>query len=171
MERVIKYDDMNHTNNESPKSSLSREETGGSSKSSLSREETGGSRPSHPSWMTANPLEYALLKENAKQNRNNMTEAESVFWSLVKNSALGERCLRQHIIGDYIVDFLFRRSKVIIEIDGGYHSTDKQQEDDALRTDWLEHQGYKVIRFTNEQVLFDTEHVINNLKSSLSRED
>ena len=100
-----------------------------------------------------------------------MTEAESIFWSLVKGSALGQRCLRQHVIGDYIVDFLFRKSKVVVEIDGGYHFTEEQKKEDALRTEWLEAQGYKVVRFTNEQVLFDTDNVINEIKSSLNRED
>ena len=107
-------------------------------------------------WMTADPMEYELLKENARGNRKNMTEAERIFWSLVKGGLLGQRCLRQHIIGDYIVDFLFRKSKVIVEIDGGY-----------VRTDWLEQQGYKVIRFTNEQVLCDTDNVINELRKVL----
>ena len=120
-----------------------------------------------PAWMTADPTEYELLKENAKSNRKNMTEAESVFWSLVKGSALGQRCLRQHIIGDYIVDFLFRKSKVIVEIDGGYHFTDEQQKEDALRTEWLEAQGYKVIRFTNERILCDTDNVIIELRNYL----
>lgn len=117
--------------------------------------------------MTADPTEYGLLKENAKANRKSMTEAESVFWSLVKGSALGQRCLRQHVIGDYIVDFLFRRSKVVVEIDGGYHFTAEQQKDDAQRTEWLENKGYKVIRFTNKQVLFETDKVIEELKKSL----
>jgi very-short-patch-repair endonuclease len=118
-------------------------------------------------WMTADPTEYGLLKENAKANRKNMTKAESVFWSLVKGSALGQKCLRQHIIGDYIVDFLFRRSKVVVEIDGGYHFTAEQQKDDAQRTEWLENKGYKVIRFTNEQVLFETDKVISVLKEKI----
>lgn len=118
-------------------------------------------------WMTADPIEYELLKENAKANRNNMTEAESAFWSMVKAGALGQRCLRQHIIGDYIVDFLFRKSKVVVEIDGGYHFTEEQQREDAIRQDWLEHMGYKVIRFTNEQVLFETNIVIEQLKQNL----
>jgi very-short-patch-repair endonuclease len=117
--------------------------------------------------MTADPTEYGLLKENAKASRKNMTKAESVFWSLVKGSALGQRCLRQHIIGDYIVDFLFRRSKVVVEIDGGYHFTAEQQKDDAQRTEWLENKGYKVIRFTNEQVLFETDKVISVLKEKI----
>ena len=117
--------------------------------------------------MTADPTEYGLLKENAKANRKNMTEAESVFWSLVKGSALGQRCLRQHVIGDYIVDFLFRRSKVVVEIDGGYHFTAEQQKDDAQRNEWLENNGYKIIRFTNEQVLFETDKVISVLKEKI----
>ena len=120
--------------------------------------------------MTANPTEYVLLKDNAKANRRSMTEAESVFWSLVKGSALGQRCLRQHVIGDYIVDFLFRKSRVVVEIDGGYHFTEEQQQDDVLRTEWLESRGYSVIRFTNEQVLFDTNNIINKIRVSLNRE-
>ena len=168
-------EEMNNTI-EGKSSSLSREERGGSGKSSsLSREERGGSGKKSPltgrfrgsAWMTADPTEYGLLKENARDNRKNMTEAESIFWSLVKGGSLGQRCLRQHIIGDYIVDFLFRKSKVIVEIDGGYHFTEKQQTDDAVRTDWLEKKGYKVIRFTNEQVLCDTDNVIKELKKSL----
>ena len=121
-------------------------------------------------WKTADPLEYGLLKENARSNRKNMTEAESLFWSLVKGGSLGQKCLRQHIIGDYIVDFLFRKSKVVVEIDGGYHFTEEQQKDDEIRTNWLEYQGYKVVRFTNEQVLCDTDSVIKELKVSLNRE-
>ncbi len=71
---------------------------------------------------------------------------------------------------------MFRRSKIVVEIDGGYHQTQEQQVLDDLRTEWLESKGYKVVRFTNEQVLFDTENMINQLKekiekSSLNRED
>lgn len=63
--------------------------------------------------------------------------------------------------------FFFRKSNLIIELDGGYHFTDEQQKEDAIRQDWLEHQGYKVIRFTNEQVICDTERVINIVKLNL----
>ena len=117
--------------------------------------------------MTADPLEYELLKENAKKNRQNATEAESVFWSMVKASALGQRWIRQHIIGDYIVDFLFRRSRLIVEIDGGYHFTDEQQLYDTIRQEWLENQGFKVIRFTNQEVLFNPDYVITKIKQTL----
>ena len=115
-------------------------------------------------WMVADTMEYGLLKENAKANRNNMTEAESAFWSLAKGSGLGEKCRRQYIIGEYIVDFFFRKSMLIVELDGGYHFTEEQQKEDAIRQDWLEHKGYKVLRFTNEEVLFNTESVISKIK-------
>ena len=118
-------------------------------------------------WMTADPTEYGLLKENAMANRKNMTEAECAFWSLVKGRAFGQSCLRQHVIGNYIVDFLFRKSKVIVEIDGGYHFIEEQQKKDAMRAEWLKRQGYRVIRFTNEQVLCDTDNVIQILRDNL----
>lgn len=121
-------------------------------------------------WMTADPVEYKLLKANAHSNRNNMTEAESAFWALVKGKALGEKCLRQHVVGPYILDFLFRKSRVIVEIDGGYHNSQEQQMLDAMRTEWLEKMGFHVIRFTNEQVLFEPNSVISKLKVDLNRE-
>ena len=118
-------------------------------------------------WMVADTMEYGLLKENAKANRNNMSEAESAFWLLAKGSGLGEKCRRQYIIGEYIVDFFFRTSMLIVELDGGYHFTEEQQKEDSIRQDWLEHMGYKVLRFTNEQILFDTESVISKIQFNL----
>ena len=47
--------------------------------------------------MTANPMDYGLLKANARANRKNMTEAESAFWSMSKGNLFGQRCIRQHI--------------------------------------------------------------------------
>lgn len=117
--------------------------------------------------MVADTIEYGQLKENARSNRNNQTEAESVFWMIAKGSGLGEKCRRQYIIGEYIVDFFFRKSMLIVELDGGYHFTEEQQKEDSIRQDWLEHMGYKVLRFTNEEVLFNTESVISKIKLNL----
>ena len=111
-------------------------------------------------WQVADPLDYELLKANAKENRRNMTDAESVFWQMAKGSGLGEKCRRQYVIGDYIVDFFFRKSMLIVEIDGGYHTKEEQQQKDAERQKWLEYNDYKVLRFTNEQVLCDIDNVI-----------
>lgn len=76
-------------------------------------------------WQVADTIDYALLKENAKANKRNLTEAESVFWNIAKSSGLGQKCRRQYIIGQYIVDFFFRQSLVIVEIDGDYHFTEE----------------------------------------------
>ena len=118
-------------------------------------------------WQIADVLEYGVLKANAQENRKKMTEAESAFWQIAKSSGLGEKCRRQYILGDYIVDFFFRKSMLIIEIDGGYHDTEEQQEKDAIRQEWLEQNGYTVLRFTNDQILFDTENSINIIKQHL----
>lgn len=118
-------------------------------------------------WQVADPIEYTLLKDNAKANRTLMTEAESVFWAIAKSNGLGEKCRRQYIIGGYIVDFFFRSSNLIIELDGGYHFTEEQQREDAVRQEWLENMGYHVLRFKNEDVLFNTDKVINIIKRKL----
>lgn len=114
-------------------------------------------------WKTAATFDYSLLKEFARENRNNMTEAEAVLWSFLRTGSLGVKFLRQHIIGENIVDFLCRKNHLVIEVDGGYHAERQQQEDDAVRSEWLEERGYKVIRFSNEAVLFDTETVIGTI--------
>ena len=119
-------------------------------------------------WHTADILEYELLKQNAKANRSNMTEAESAFWQIAKSSGLGQKCRIQYIIGEYIADFFFRQSMTIVEIDGGYHTTKEQQEEDRIRQNWLEQKGYKILRFTNEQVLFDTDNTINEIIKHLN---
>lgn len=118
-------------------------------------------------WQVADTFEYDVLKANAKANRNCQTEAESVFWNIAKSSGLGQKCRRQYIIGQYIADFFFRTSMLIVKIDGGYHSTDEQQKEDSIRQNWLEHMEYNIIRFTNEEVLFDTDNVIKKVQENL----
>ena len=118
-------------------------------------------------WQTADVIEYGILKDNAKANRNKMTEAEATFWSVAKSSGLGQKCRRQYVIGPYIVDFFFRSSLLIVELGGKYHFTKQQQEADAIRQTWLEQQEYKVLRFTNEAILFDTAKTIATIKRHL----
>ena len=120
-------------------------------------------------WQVADIIDYGLLKENSKENRKHLTEAESAFWQVAKSSGLGEKCRRQYIIGQYIVDFFFRKSMLIVELDGEYHFSTEQQQSDRIRQEWLEQMGYKVIRFTNEEVLQNIEFVIEKVKSHLSQ--
>ena len=110
---------------------------------------------------------YALLKDFAKQNRKNATLAESRLWEQIRNKNLGVEFRRQHIIADFIADFVCLDRMLIIEIDGGYHSERKQIEDDEIRTERLNRLGFQIIRFTNEKVLFDIEYVLQEILKAL----
>ncbi len=72
------------------------------------------------------------------------------------------------IIGDYIADFACLAQKLIIEVDGGYHSTESQMQEDELRTQVLNRLGFRVIRFTNEEVMYDTETVLDKIRAIIT---
>ena len=119
-------------------------------------------------YKTARPDRYGLLKAFARENRQNMTLAESVLWDAPRSGSIdGHDFFRQYIIGDYIVDFLCRDNGLIIEVDGGYHSEPRQADEDGQRTEWLESKGYLVLRFTNDEVLYNVENVLNEIEQSL----
>ena len=118
-------------------------------------------------YQTADPALYPLLQEYARHNRNNPTAAESLLWNYLKSSSLGFTFKRQHIIGDYIADFVCLSQKLIIELDGRYHESPQQQISDALRTEWLEQKGYSVIRFTNDELFNDISKVLEEIKEKL----
>ena len=67
---------------------------------------------------------------------------------------------RQHIIGQFIADFVCLSHKLIIEVDGKYHQLPNQKISDRERMDWLENKGFKILRFSNEQIISDTDRVL-----------
>ena len=90
--------------------------------------------------------------DRARELRRDTTDAETALWRRLRDRGLdGEKFVRQEPIGPYIADFVCRRKKLIIEIDGGQHSD--QAERDEARTKHLEALGYRVIRFWNNEVL------------------
>ena len=121
-------------------------------------------------YETASPDIYPLLRAYARENRKNATVAERVLWEHIRHDALGVKILRQHIIGDFIVDFLAPNERLVIEVDGAYHAEARQKEDDEMRTEMLLKKGYKVIRFSNEEVLYDTDMTITKIKEALRHE-
>ena len=118
-------------------------------------------------YMTARPSTYRLLKELQIQNKKHATEAERAIWESLRGKKLNYKFRRQHVIDEFIVDFICIEKKLIIEVDGGYHTTIEQKEADALRTKILNEIGFKVIRFTNEQVLGDTDNVLRYITKCL----
>ena len=91
--------------------------------------------------------------------------AEEQLWKYLDRKQLGVKFLRQHIIADYIVDFVSRDQGLVIEVDGAYHAERQQQEDDEIREHALERMGFHILRFTNEEVLFDIENVIQQIEN------
>ena len=120
-------------------------------------------------YHTADRANYALLEKYAVENRKNPTDAERLLWDFLKGGQQGAHFRRQHIVMDYIPDFICLSEKLIIEIDGGYHSLPEQQISDEERTEWLEKQGYKVIRFTNEEILYNIENVLERIKDEQNK--
>ena len=90
---------------------------------------------------------------NARKLRKNMTEQERKLWNIIKDRQFfGFRFRRQFPIGKYIVDFVCREEKIIIEIDGGQHNEEINIDADNMRTAFLNSEGYKVIRFWNNDI-------------------
>ncbi len=108
-----------------------------------------------------------MLLEFAKKNKQFQTDAERLLWNYIRNSQLGVKFNRQYIIGDYIVDFVCLQKKLIIEIDGGYHSEYEQIQKDEQRSERLEEIGFSVIRYKNETVYSDVNGVLNDIKEQL----
>lgn len=119
-------------------------------------------------YNTASPDRYILLKDFALKNKQFPTEAEKSLWQYICAKQLTVKFNRQHIIGDYIVDFVCIEKKLVVEVDGGYHSEYEQIEKDEFRTERLNEMGFTVIRFSNEEVLGNTPSVINIIKNKLS---
>ena len=122
---------------------------------------------SGPLYKNADIINYPLLKDFARENRYHPTEAESILWEYLKGYSLNYPFRRQYIIGNFIADFACLPKKLVIEIDGGYHQLPNQQVSDEERTEWLRQKGFKVLRFSNEEVIGDIEQVIDKIKQNL----
>ena len=101
----------------------------------------------------------------ADKLRDNLTVAENLLWQALKGNKIeGLKFRRQHPVHLYITDFYCHKLKLVIEIDGAYHNTNDQRILDLERTNDLESQGLKVIRFSNEEVENNLNEVIKKIK-------
>ena len=99
--------------------------------------------------------------KNAKEMRSNMTPAETKMWRILRGKRFKDlKFKRQVLIGNYIVDFLCEDKKIIIEIDGGQHNEELNIQSDKNRTHYLENNGYKVLRFWNDEVMKNIDGVM-----------
>jgi very-short-patch-repair endonuclease len=105
----------------------------------------------------------------AGELRREATPAERKLWAYLRGNKLHRVSFRrQHAIGNYIVDFVSIKRKLVIELDGSQHL--EQEVYDLERTQYLESQGYKVIRFWNNDVMKDIEGVVRAIQLVLGDE-
>lgn len=126
-----------------------------------------GERTGKPGYITADPTTYKLLRERQLELRNNPTEAENLLWKFLKAHGADEHFRRQHIVGNFIPDFVCLKKKLVVEVDGGIHRKKDVAERDEDRTQALNEMGYKVIRFTNEEIFNNIEVVVSKIKDEL----
>jgi very-short-patch-repair endonuclease len=104
---------------------------------------------------------------NVRQLRKNLTHAEKALWSKLRFKQLdGHRFRRQIPIGPYIIDFACLASRLLIELDGGQHADTVDA--DQKRTRWLETRGYRVLRFWNNDVLDNSDGVLETIRMHLT---
>ncbi len=111
---------------------------------------------------------WEYLKANSRENRQNQTEAESVLWHHLRNNQTGYKIRRQHAINGYIADFVCLSKGLVIEVDGGYHEVTK--EEDEIRTEVLNNEGFEVIRFSNDEVINTVQQVIHSIKQAINNQ-
>ena len=102
----------------------------------------------------------------AGELRKEPTPAERKLWAYLRGDNLqGINFRRQHALGNYIVDFVSIKRKLIIELDGSQHL--EQEEYDTERTTFLQSMGYTVIRFWNHQIMNEMDNVIKAIEFAL----
>jgi very-short-patch-repair endonuclease len=101
----------------------------------------------------------------ARRLRKQPTDAEMRLWSRLRRRQVGgHRFRRQVPVGPFVVDSACLEARLVIEVDGGQHVGSER---DAVRTEWLEGQGFRILRFWNDEVLRSTDDVVEAVRSAL----
>jgi leucyl-tRNA synthetase len=126
-----------------------------------------GEENTKPGYMTGGNNAHTLI-EKAKENRNQPTEAEKTLWIQLRGKKLsGYKFRQQHLIGDYIADFVCLSKSLVVEVDGGYHNETKAYDEE--RTQFLNKKGFEVIRFKNEEVIGNLDEVLEQINTKLDQ--
>jgi len=103
---------------------------------------------------------------NARRLRRRLTDAERALWRNLRDRQLdGHKFRRQHPLGRFVVDFVCLEERLVVELDGGQHALRKNA--DTARTAWLNREGYRVLRFWNNEVLRNTDGVLAEILRTL----
>jgi very-short-patch-repair endonuclease len=106
---------------------------------------------------------HPIILAHAREMRHPQTPAEATLWRVLRNRQTGFKFRRQHPISRFIIDLYCAEAKLLIEVDGESHLEMKQKEYHQARTEYLEELGYKVIRFTNDDVRYNVKGVASEI--------
>jgi very-short-patch-repair endonuclease len=116
----------------------------------------------HPS-----PVPMHSLRRS-RDLRRTMTVSEHRLWHALRGRRLGgARFARQYVIGDYIVDFVCRQHRMVVELDGDQHGRDEGLASDRVRTAFLEQRGYRVLRIWNVDIMENLDGVLQTIAMTL----
>jgi very-short-patch-repair endonuclease len=111
----------------------------------------------------------SFRRQTARRLRANATNAEDILWREVRRSpVLGTHFRRQVPIGSYVADFACMAARLVVEVDGSQHAEGPVAETDRVRTQWLESEGYRVLRFWNNEVTQNIEGVLESIHAAIS---
>jgi very-short-patch-repair endonuclease len=116
-----------------------------------------------PTWKVS-----SKLRSNARTLRKNSTDAERILWSELRDHRLNGASFRRQVpIANYIADFVCHATKLVIELDGGQHFSDQAEQADAARSAAIEAKGFKVLRFSNHDVMSNRTGVLETIAAAV----
>ena len=117
-----------------------------------------------PTWKVS-----SRLRSNARALRRNSTDAERILWSDLRDHRLNGVSFRRQVpIGNYVADFVCHAAKLTIELDGGQHFSDGQEAADARRSAIIEAKGFRVLRFSNHDVMTNRSGVLEAIAAAVA---
>jgi very-short-patch-repair endonuclease len=117
-----------------------------------------------PTWKIS-----SRLRSNARALRKNSTDAERILWSELRDHRLNGASFRRQVpIGNYIADFICHAAKLVIELDGGQHFSDRSEAADAARSAVIETKGFQVLRFGNHDVMTNRAGVLETIAAAVA---
>jgi very-short-patch-repair endonuclease len=117
-----------------------------------------------PTWKVS-----SRLRSNARALRKTSTDAERILWSELRDHRLNGASFRRQVpIKNFIADFVCHAAKLVIELDGGQHFSDEAEQADASRSAIIEAQGFKVLRFSNLDVMANRAGVLETIAAAVA---
>ena len=107
--------------------------------------------------------------QRRRELRQSGTSPEQLLWFRLRNRQIeGKKFRRQHALGPYIVDFYCLEARLVVEIDGDTHGELEQASKDGIRTEYLDERGIRVLRFTNREIMYEREAVLEVIRVALT---